>query len=180
VPWPSPSPTAFRDATETAAGHTSAGPAALVALHEFLDHASIDRLRVPVGLTPSGAVRLVDRLSEQGYVQSGPGADGRSVALVLTPAGREAAERVLAARAAALDSLLGALTRSDKARLTQLAERLLAVITEERLRSRGRGDQPSGGWLCRLCDFGACGRDVGRCPAANAAGTVGGSVEGGG
>jgi MarR family transcriptional repressor of emrRAB len=42
----------------------TAAPAALVALHEFLCGASIDQLRQVVGLTPSGAVRLIDKLSD--------------------------------------------------------------------------------------------------------------------
>jgi MarR family transcriptional repressor of emrRAB len=75
----------IRRATEIAANHTDAAPAALVALHEFLGGRSIDDLRNAVGLTPSGAVRLVDRLVSAGYVERRPGSDRRAVALVLTP-----------------------------------------------------------------------------------------------
>ena len=78
----------IRDAEETAAGHGSAAPAALVALHEFLGGASIDQLRQVVGLTPSGAVRLIDKLSESGLVKRGPGPDGRSRAVQFAAAGR--------------------------------------------------------------------------------------------
>ena len=62
----------IRDAEETAAGHGSAAPAALVALHEFLGGASIDRLRQVVGLTPSGAVRLIDKLERLWSRQAWP------------------------------------------------------------------------------------------------------------
>jgi MarR family transcriptional repressor of emrRAB len=163
----------IRDATEQAAGHSSAAPAALVALHEFLGGCSIDDLRKTVGLTPSGAVRLVDRLEGDGYVRRRPGADGRSVALVLTPSGREAAQRVLAARSAVLREILGALTDADRSDFARIVERLLPWVVSDRMAARARGDVPPGGWMCRMCDFSACGRNVGRCPVAAAAADTG-------
>src|ERR1700730_15865640 len=75
----------MQDAAEGAAGQSASAPSALVALHEFLDHGTMDQLRQVIGLTPSGAVRLVDRLVRAGHVAREPGADKRSVALVLTP-----------------------------------------------------------------------------------------------
>ena len=57
----------------------------------------MDDLRNVLGLTPSGAVRLVDRLAADGYVERRAGADGRSLALRLTPAGSRVARRVLSA-----------------------------------------------------------------------------------
>jgi MarR family transcriptional repressor of emrRAB len=160
-----------RDATEASAGHSAAAPAALVALHQFVRGGSMDDLRKVLGLTPSGAVRLVDRLAADGYVERGPGADGRSLALTLTPSGRRVARRVLSARAEALDAVLAPLTGPERVTLTRISEKLLRGITVDRLAARGRGSIPSGGWLCRLCDHGACGRDRGTCPAASAAGT---------
>jgi hypothetical protein len=35
-----------------------------------------------------------------------------------------------------------------------------------KLDERASQNAPPSGWLCRLCDFGACGRSDGRCPAA--------------
>ena len=159
----------MRDVTEVATGHHATAPAALVALHEFLDRGTMDQLRRVVGLTPSGAVRLVDRLVDAGLVDRRGGSDGRSVALVLTPKGTAAAQRVLAARASALDGLLGELSDGERAALTDLSEKLLASITTQRLAARDVGETPAGGWLCRLCDFDACGRPDGVCPTANAA-----------
>jgi DNA-binding MarR family transcriptional regulator len=155
-----------RGATEATAGHTAAGPAALVGLSEFLGHGSMDQLRRAVGLSPSGAVRLVDRLAEDGYVQRGPGSDARSVALSLTAAGRAAARRVRSARAAAIDQALADLSDDERRSLTGITEKMLATITRQRLADRERGEPPSGGWLCRLCDFDACGRREGSCPSA--------------
>ncbi len=139
---------------------TPTADAALSALHHFLDGPSLDRLRQVLGLTPSGAVRLVDRLVAAGLVTRGPGADGRSRSVALTPAGRAAAERVTAARSAALTDLLGELSPAERETLHDLLGRLMAGVV------RGKD---GGAWLCRLCDVTACGRAEGRCPTANAA-----------
>jgi MarR family transcriptional repressor of emrRAB len=160
----------IRLATEAAADHGGAGPAALVALHEFLDGATVEQLRDAIGLTHSGAVRLVDRLVEDGLVERGAGRDRRSVGLRLTPVGRKAARRVQRARANALAPATGALSGAERVTLTRLVEKMLAGITEDKLRSRAEDDSSlDAGWLCRLCDPRACGRPDGRCPTANAA-----------
>jgi DNA-binding MarR family transcriptional regulator len=156
----------IRHAEERAAGHGAAAPSALVALHEFLNGASIDDLRHVVGLTPSGAVRLIDKLSESGLVARRPGRDLRSVSIVLTRRGHETARRVLGARRQAASEVLAQV--HDPA-VTSVLEDLLAQLTALRLHERAAGDAPAGGWLCRLCDFGACGRPEGRCPVANVA-----------
>ena len=158
-----------RQAEEDAAGYGSAAPAALVALHEFLGGASIDQLRQVVGLPPSGAVRLVDKLAEAGLVRRGPGPDGRSVALTLTRRGNETARRIVAGRRQACETILAGLSPGEREALTPLLERLLEQLTVVRLAERESAKTPAGGWLCRLCDFSACRRDVGDCPVANAA-----------
>ncbi|MEV0716714.1 MarR family transcriptional regulator [Asanoa sp. NPDC050611] len=134
--------------------------AALSALLHFLDRPTIDQLRRVLGLTPSGAVRLVDRLAEAGLVTRGPGADGRSRAVSLTPSGRAAAERVSAARAGALRAALSGLSAAERSTLDGLLGRVMGGIVAEK---------EGGAWLCRLCDLTACGRDTGQCPTANAA-----------
>ena len=68
----------MRDATEGAAGQRAAGPAALVMLHEFRPGASVEDLRHAVGLTHSGAVRLVDRLVAAGDVERRAADDARA------------------------------------------------------------------------------------------------------
>jgi DNA-binding MarR family transcriptional regulator len=160
---------AMRDATETAADHAAAGPSTLIALNEFLAQPSIDEMRRVVGLTHSGAVRLVDRLEAQGYVTRRPGRDARAVSVVLTAKGKRAAERVRVARASAFDSVLAVLSSEEQRSLAGLTEKLLAAITDQRLRDRAREKTPPGGWLCRLCDFEACGRPRGDCPVASTA-----------
>jgi MarR family transcriptional regulator, negative regulator of the multidrug operon emrRAB len=156
-------------ATEVAAGHIAAAPAALVALHDLLAGRSIDDLRRAVGLTHSGTVRLVDRLVADGLAQRRPSADGRAVAVALTPQGRRLARRTMAARRAALADVLDVLNPRECAQLTAITEKLVGVVAAHRLRAHAAGHEPPGGWLCRLCDPDACERPDGRCPAASAA-----------
>src|SRR5919108_2868275 len=97
-----------------AAGQSESAAVALSALHHFLDDPSVDLLRQVLGLTPSGTVRLVDRLQDAGYVTRRHGRDGRSVSLRLTASGRRAAERVSTARAEVLEAALSGLAPSDR------------------------------------------------------------------
>jgi len=155
-----------RSDVQDAAGLGSAGPAALVALEEFANGASIERLRDVIGLTHSGCVRLVDRLAGAGLVQRRAGSDVRAVSVVLTRTGHATARRIRAARAAAVEPLFAELDADDRRQLEDLCGRLVRTATRQRLAARGQHAPPEGGWLCRMCDFAACGRDRGLCPAA--------------
>ena len=159
-----------RAAAETAAARGDSVPAALVALHMTPDGRSVDELRRIVGLTPSGGVRLVDRLVGDALAVRRPGSpDRRTVMVVLTDAGAAAARDVLAARHAALDAMLAELSDSESATFAELAAKVLGAEARARIVARRQGDVPPGGWICRLCDVTACRRDVGECPTASAA-----------
>jgi DNA-binding MarR family transcriptional regulator len=147
-------------AITAATGQSPTAAAALTALDQFLDRPTLDRLRLVLGLTPSGAVRLVDRLSDAGLVARTPGADGRSRAVVLTDQGRVAAAQVAAARSATLHRLLAGFAPDELAVLGKVLDRLMAGVVNVK---------DGGAWICRQCDFAACERAEGRCPAANAA-----------
>jgi DNA-binding MarR family transcriptional regulator len=147
-------------AVAQAGGLTGTDAAAVSALYHFLDRPTLDRLRAVLGLTHSGAVRLVDRLSDAGLVTREPGMDGRSRSVRLTPAGREAAEAMTAARAATLTELIRGLSTRQRSDLTVLLAQLMAGVV---------AGKDGGAWICRLCDTTACGRAEGRCPTANAA-----------
>lgn len=134
---------------------------ALSALLHFLDRPTVDRLRRVLGLTHSGAVRLVDRLARSGLVTREPGADARSRAVALTPRGEAAAANVSAARADVLDGALNDLTEDERATLHALLGKVMGTIV--------RGREGDNAWICRLCDTRACGRPQGLCPAATAA-----------
>ncbi len=151
------------DSVSSAAARSITGAAALSALLHFLERPSIDLLRQVLGLTSSGTVRLVDRLERDGLVARRPGADGRVTTIVLTRSGRRAAERVAAARAEVLESALAALEPDEREALDALVGKVLVGMI------RGPGATR---WMCRLCDTGACGRERGECPVANATGAV--------
>ena len=149
-----------RTAAEQAVGQGGSAPAALISLAGYLEGGPIDSLRAPLGLTHSAAVRVVDRLVAAGLAQRREGADRRSVAVALTPAGREAAERAANARAAAVETALDALDPAERAELARLHEKLLGALTDGRA---------AAGNICRLCDADACGHYEGRCPVTRAA-----------
>jgi len=113
------------DAMGEAGGSPESAAAALSALLHFLDRPTVDRLRQVLGLTSSGTVRLVDRMTESGYVQRGPGRDGRSTTVTLTETGLAAAERVATARAEVLEGALAGLTDGDR----DVLRRILGTIS---------------------------------------------------
>jgi len=147
-------------AVAAATGQSPSAVSALSALAGFLDRPSLDDLRRVLGLTPSGAVRLVDRLAEAGLVSRETGQDGRSRAVVLTPAGRRLAERIAAIRLATLESLLDGLDDAEHGSLRSLLGRVMAAVVN---------GKDGGAWICRQCDLTACRRADGQCPAALAA-----------
>jgi DNA-binding MarR family transcriptional regulator len=160
---------AMNDSMSEATGVDGAAVQALVALLDFAPGGTIHRLSLVLGLTHSGAVRLVDRLESAGYVQRRTGTDARSRTITLTRPGRTAARRVRAARAHASTQLTGVLTPRQRQQLSGLCEILVGEQTRQRLAQRAKGTSPAGGALCRLCDFAACGRPQGLCPAQLAA-----------
>jgi DNA-binding MarR family transcriptional regulator len=147
------------DAMTEAGGRPPSGAAALSALLHFLDRPTVDLLRQVLGLTSSGTVRLIDKMAESGYVQRGPGDDGRSTSVSLTPDGQAAAERVAAARAGVLLDALDALSPAERETLRGLMSEMLAGLI------RGPGAVR---WMCRLCETGVCRGTEGGCPVGNA------------
>jgi DNA-binding MarR family transcriptional regulator len=149
------------DRLRAAAAMELTSAAVLSALETFADGASIDALRRVLGLSHSGGVRVVKRLEREGLLRREADArDRRAVVLHLTPAGRRAARRVLAARRAALEPLLAPLDARDAATLERVLERLLAAAT---------GDGDDANRICRLCEPDVCGHPT-RCPVTLAIG----------
>jgi DNA-binding MarR family transcriptional regulator len=150
----------MRTAVAEAAGLEGSGPAALVALHLYAEGEGVDALARALRLSHSGAVRLVDQLVERGLVRRARSdRDRRAVALHLTGAGRRTAERVAAARHAALAEVLAPLSAADRERLGELLGLVVAGQTHDHEDARR---------LCRLCDADACGHPD-RCPVTLAA-----------
>jgi DNA-binding MarR family transcriptional regulator len=130
-----------------------------VSLDDWLAGATVDRLSRVLGLTHSGAVRLVDRLAADGLVERRPGSDGRSRAVFVTEAGSAAARVAQAGRFEAMERVLEPLSGSEREVLTGLLERMLGAMTT---------DHESAGHICRLCDAHVCGHPD-RCPVTLAA-----------
>lgn len=141
---------------------------ALVALLDFTPSGSVQQLSTVIGLTHSGCVRLVDRLSAGRFVNRKPGDDARTLSVALTGPGRRVAHRIRREQERVLLETLAALRGPQRAELTSALEIMLATLARERLAIRQAGEVPDGGALCRLCDFTACGRPQGRCPVADA------------
>jgi DNA-binding MarR family transcriptional regulator len=148
------------EAFEEEAAQTETGAATLTSLDQFLDRPTIGRLHQVVGLTHSGAVRLLDRLESDKQLRRVPGADGRSRSVELTRSGQRAARRVAERRAEVLQKAMSALSAKERKALDALLSRMLVELM------RGPGATR---WMCRLCDMDACERDRGGCPVANAA-----------
>ncbi len=156
-------------AVEGVAGAGPSAPAALAALHEFLDGESVTRLSSVLGLTHSGTVRLVDRLEAEGLVERVAAQDGRAVSIGLTRRGRRLALRIRQARERTLTSALSALTSEEVDTLAAALDTMLTTLTLARADERSaRTDDRPPPWLCRLCDLAACGRSDGCCPVHNA------------
>jgi DNA-binding MarR family transcriptional regulator len=139
---------------------SSSAPAALSAIAEFLGTPTVEQIRQVLGLTPSGAVRLIDRLAADGLVTRAPGTDGRSRAISLTDRGTAAAAALAQARRDVLATMLDGFSADELDTLHGLLGRMM----------RNAVNAKSGGaWICRMCDLTACGRGRGDCPAAAAA-----------
>jgi DNA-binding MarR family transcriptional regulator len=104
-------------------------------------------LRAVLGITDSGATRLVDRLAAAGLAERTAGHDGRTVAVHATRAGRSAADKALGHRRAALAQALEPLDAAERARLEALLDKLVAGLAD---------DRPGALVVCRLCDRDAC------------------------
>ena len=133
-------------AVSTVAGHAGAAASVLAALHAE-PGLGVQALSEVVGISPSGTVRLLDRLAGHALVRREPGRDGRSVALHLTEAGRGAARETLAQREAALAVALEGLTADERSTLSSLLETMLRDLTD---------DGVVAARICRLCDVDAC------------------------
>jgi MarR family transcriptional repressor of emrRAB len=115
---------------------------------------SIESLSNTLGLTHSGAVRLVDRLQAAALVVRERLGPGRTLALWLTEEGERAAVGVLARRQAVIEEVLTGLEQRELIALDGVVARLLAALTSDRQSARR---------ICRLCDEALCERH-GVCP----------------
>lgn len=118
---------------------------------------SIERLRHCLALSHSATVRLVDGIEAAGLVRRQRGVDGdsRVASLTLTGAGQARVRRMLDARAAIVDGIVGALSREELVTVLDVMARTFPSIVES------GADQDV---VCRLCDLATCPQD--ECPVA--------------
>ncbi|NIH81168.1 MarR family winged helix-turn-helix transcriptional regulator [Amycolatopsis viridis] len=147
---------ALTDAT-TAAGTSVSAAAALVVL-STAPGLSVTELGRRVGLSQPAAARMVDGLESRGLAERWPTA-ARAVAVHLTDAGVDAAERILGHRGGRLASLTAALDDRERAVFAELVAKLLTAAYEQ---------LPEADRLCRLCDRAACVAAGAVCPVGAA------------
>jgi MarR family transcriptional regulator, negative regulator of the multidrug operon emrRAB len=108
---------------------------------------SNDQLRRVLGLSHSGAVRLVDRLVADGLVERFEASDRRAVALYLSKEGKALREKLLKQRLAAIRQLLAPLNASERETFAALLHKMLSSMETTGMERRT---------LCRLCDGRVC------------------------
>ncbi|MEN2469652.1 MarR family winged helix-turn-helix transcriptional regulator [Burkholderia sp. GS2Y] len=118
---------------------------------------TIDALARQLMLVHSSAVRLAERMAQEGLVAREPGEDRRTVVLTLTEAGHDAVQQVLGARGTAIADLTRTLTAEQCGQLMPICEQLIGALAD---------DMQNAIRVCRLCDEDAC--DLRRCPSERA------------
>jgi DNA-binding MarR family transcriptional regulator len=145
-----------QDAAMAAVGLDPAELAALLAVHAR-PGSKVDDIALTTGLTHSGAVRVIDRLSRANWVERRAGRDRRAVAIHCSRKGHEKARLALALRRKGLQEAASGLTKAELAAFRRLARKFLARLPRHR---------PDAWRICRLCDHGVCtGSD---CPVGSA------------
>jgi DNA-binding MarR family transcriptional regulator len=134
----------LRAEMEDVVGHTGAAGAALVTIAHFPGR-TVEFLRRAIGLSHPAAVRVVDRLVEEGLVHRRAAGGGPAVALTTTAAGNARARELLERRERVLRDALPELTDAESATLASILEKALAHLA----------DAP-GTTICRLCDQTGC------------------------
>jgi len=108
---------------------------------------TIKHLAERLRLSHAGAVRMVDRLEQEGLARRVPAVDRREVRLVLTRKGAASRERLRHARQDSLTETLSSLSQAQKAALEPILITLMEKLT---------GDSVAAWTNCRLCDAQTC------------------------
>lgn len=117
---------------------------------------SIKRLTSVLGISPPSGVEMVRRLESMRLVERGPGPDGRTRAIQLTPGGKQTARRILATRQQVVAGLLEQLPEHQQSTLHSAVVALLALMTTDRV---------TADHICRRCDEPVCPPES--CPVEN-------------
>ena len=139
----------IRQVTE-GSGRGASSPGALVLIDRY-PGITVELLGRFLQLSQSGAVRLVDRLVKQAWVERQRGEDRRFISLSLTEAGTEQVQRILDSRQQVIAELLHPLTSQEQDQLRTL---LIKLASARALSSEQEE------YICRLCDLGSCPLDL--------------------
>lgn len=121
--------------------------AALVAIYNHPEE-TIDVLSKVLGLTHSGAVRLINTLEAEKLVKRVKSKlDARSVVLTITEQGASRVSRVLAAREKVTADLLSHYDDESRQQLITLLEVCLGNFTNQKIKAQR---------VCRLCNEDIC------------------------
>lgn len=114
---------------------------------------TVTRLAERLRLSQPGAVRLVDRLADAGYVVRRSGEDRRTVRVSLTKSGMRRVAALRRQRSARLAAVTSSLSAPERETLGPLLEKLIQVLTTDIVDAYAN---------CRLCDIPTC--QAGGCP----------------
>ncbi|WP_259399047.1 MarR family winged helix-turn-helix transcriptional regulator [Pseudoalteromonas sp. SG41-6] len=138
-------------------GRSLSHEAALVTINNHPNE-TIDMLSKVLGLTHSGAVRLINTLEKEGLVERKKSVnDARSVVLCVTGKGSCRVESILSNRETVTSKILENFTDEQQASFLSLIEIALGNFSNEQIEARK---------ICKLCNEGVC-RKQG-CPVENA------------
>lgn len=92
------------------------------------------------GLSRASAVTMVDQLERTGLVERRAGADARTNALFITPAGENAVARAAEQTRINEELIFGTLSADERTTLLGLLEKVIAHIEKARLEESGPGN----------------------------------------
>ncbi len=145
------------DTMDEALGDVSPSAAALLLTLFYREGITVTRLAEVADIAQPTAVRVLDGLASRGWVER-QARTGRTTPLRLTAAGKAEAQRLQAARLAAMERLLSVLPERDRAGFESALDIILAGATISRASART---------ICRLCDHPSCMEPD--CPVGNRA-----------
>ena len=153
------------DALENATGDLSPSAAALLLTLFYVQDLTITNLAKVVGIAQPTAVRVLDGLVRQGFIER-KGRAGRTTLLCVTRAGRKRARALQRSRLSAMGSVLITLPAQQRAAFGRALDTMLAATTTSRAFARE---------TCRLCDHSIC--EGSRCPIGTRATEIERTVE---
>lgn len=148
------------DTLENAYGSLSPSAASLLLTLFYGRDATATALAKVAGVSQPTAVRVLDGLVRQGFIER-KNRTGRTTLLCVTRAGRERARLLQAARLGAMETILSGLNARERATFERMLDTILGAATTSRALART---------ICRLCDHPAC--DGPLCPVGTRASEI--------